>query len=234
MKSLHREFLAEVEAAGVDSDLSDFYLWPRTPIGKEIQDRIRQRIGVSDYDLSSRSSRPSQIIRFVRRLLKLGSIQPAASILDIACGDAIVLWQIKKAFPLLECYGVDCNKGMFESHIQVEAEGAKLYRGFIQHLFEKAIQVPFDIVLMLNTYRGWNSADLRGAEKNLPNLADDWFLRHARYIVVTATPSQIEHLKAIGFSTVSLGRGEDDSEMICASKEPLPSPWWKRFSSWKG
>ncbi|HMY54783.1 MAG TPA: class I SAM-dependent methyltransferase [Candidatus Obscuribacter sp.] len=230
MKSLHDEFLTEVETAGDGCDLIDLYLWPRTPIGNEIQEKIKQRVGVNDYALSSRHSRPSQIIRFLRRLLKHGSIQPTASILDVACGDAIVLWQLKKAFPLSECYGVDCNKGQFESHKLVQQEGTKLYRGFIQHLFSRSLRAPFDIVLMLNTYRGWDSADLRVVDKNLPSLADDWFLRHARYVVLTATASQVERLRTIGFSTLFLGPGEDDSLMICASKEPLPNSWWRWFS----
>ena len=233
MSSLHREYLLRLEESAKDLKFSDFYLWPRTPIGDEIQEKIVQRIGVSDYELRNTTSRPVRIIRFMRTLIKQGLVPGDFSILDIACGDAIVLWQIKRAFPSASCYGLDCNKGKFPKHEMVQRDGVLLYRGFIQHLFRTQVEPPFDFAMMLNTYRGWESADLREHERDLPSLANAWFEANARYTMLTVTEAQLGSLRALGFNTFNLGRGEDDSKMFCFSKDALPMSWWHRLVSFR-
>lgn len=204
-------------------DLSQFYLWPRTPIQADLQKEIVQRIGVSDFDLSQQHSRPSQIIRLVRALLNERLVGDDFSILDLPCGDAIVLWQIKRSFPLANCYGLDCNKGLFDTHDMVRRDGVSLYRAFIQDLFSIDCEEPFDLALMLNSYRGWKYAELRPHEQNLPQLADKWFEKNVRFTVLTATDSQVSHLCDLGFSAIEVGKGEDDSKMVCISRSCLPN-----------
>jgi hypothetical protein len=221
MKFLYNKYLEDLEQ--VDSKLNpdDYYLWPRTPI-ENIQEKIIQRVGVSDYDVRNPCSRPAIIIRQIRELIKYGFIGEDFSVIDICCGDAIVLWQIKKAFPLSFCYGVDLNKGKFSMHNIVQRDGVRIYKVFIQHLFRKDPDIPFDLALMLNTYRGWESADLREHERDLPKLADEWFKRNAKFTILTATTSQIESLRQLGFKVKIIGRGEDNSRMICISLLKLP------------
>lgn len=113
------------------------------------------------------------------------------SILDFPCGDAIVLWQVKTSFPLANCYGIDCNKGAFVTHNMVQQDGVSQYRGFLQQLFVTHPREPFDLVVMLNTYRGSRSAHLREHEANLPELADAWFAGNAKFKVVTTTNTQV-------------------------------------------
>jgi len=144
-------------------------------------------------------------------------------------GDAIVLWQVKKAFPQAQCYGIDCNIGQFGTHEMVEREGVELFNGFIQHLFVSEPIVPFDLVLMLNTYRGWESADLREHERDLPLLADAWLAKNVRYTIVTATDLQIRTWRQVAFVVARLGKGEDNSTMVCVSKSPLPRSLWQRL-----
>ncbi len=231
MQSFHSKYLENLEQVSSKFDAADYYLWPRTPIGDSIQDRIVQRVGASDYEVTDKRSRPGRIIPYLDTLIKYNLIESGFSLLDIACGDAVILWQIKKRFPEAQCFGIDCNKGRFDTHQKVQQEGVRLFNVFIQHLFMTYPEIPFDVVMMLNTYRGWESADLREHERHLPELADKWFEKNARYIILTATDEQIIHLRRLNFSIQKIGKGEDDSILIGLSRLKLPEPFWKRVLS---
>ncbi|HUK39571.1 MAG TPA: hypothetical protein VLX11_00955, partial [Candidatus Acidoferrales bacterium] len=92
---------------------------------------------------------------------------------------------------------------------------------------------PFDVLLMLNTYRDWKAADLRGHEIDLPDLANHWFERNGRYLVLTTERQGYDQLKRLGFAIRTLGKGEDRSNLICASKRKLPRAIWSEvFKKW--
>jgi len=230
MKCSHVEYLRNLEALAARCRQEDLYLWPRTPMGHDHQEKITDRMGVSDYDVDNRSSRPTLIIRQIRGLIRQGLIGATFSLLDIACGDGIVLWQIKRAFPHARCYGVDCNRGKFGTHDMVQRGGVELFNGYIQHLFAGDPPVPFDLALMLNTYRGWESADLREHERDLPQLADAWLARNVRFTILTATDLQIRRHRQVGLVVTRLGKGEDDSTVVCFSKSRLPRSFWQPLS----
>jgi hypothetical protein len=80
-------------------------------------------------------------------------------------------------------------------------------------------EIRFDVVIMLNTYRGWEHAQLRENEKNLPELADKYFTQSARYTILTVTQKQIKHFYKLCFHVKILGCGERDSIMISITKE---------------
>lgn len=209
----HAEWLAELEAtAAVEADEA-VLLWPRTPVAG-IQERIRERVGASDLDTGDVRSRPSSVVRELERCIAAGSLGPGFSLLDIACGDALVLLAVKRRFPEAACLGIDLLKGVFPSHAEVEREGVRLYRVPIQRLFVETPPAPFDVALMLNTYRGWESADLRPHERELPRLADDWLAREARLAILTATTRQVLRLRLHGRAVRAIGPGEDRSRMV--------------------
>jgi hypothetical protein len=231
----HIQYLERLEQLAASSNVEDFYLWPRTPI-ETIQSKIEQRVGATDYQIQTPISRPAMIIRFLERLCRSGMLADDFSVLDIACGDGIVLWQIQKSFPESGCYGVDCNKGKFPAHSMVERDGVRLYKAYIQHLFKSDAQQPFDVILMLNTYRDWKAADLRGHEIDLPELANHWFERNGEYIFLTMEREGHERLTRLGFSLRTLGKGEDRSNLVCVSKRKLPgavfSDIFRRLGKW--
>jgi hypothetical protein len=231
----HIQYLERLERLASSGTVEDLYLWPRTPIEK-IQTKIQQRVGASDYQLEAAISRPALIVAFLKRLIQTGALAENFSILDIACGDAIVLWQIQKSFPQASCYGVDCNKGNFTAHSTVERDGVRLYKAYIQHLFKADVERPFDVVLMLNTYRDWKAADLRVHEIDLPELANLWFERNSVYAILTAEGEGHSQLRRLGFSTRTLGRGEDRAMLIAASKRKLPHSFLadvlRRWGKW--
>jgi hypothetical protein len=214
-------YLTEIESLGRNSVFEKLYLWPNTPIQNNLQDEIIQKVGASDYEIANPVSRTNKVIKELKYLLKSGKICQNFSVLDIACGDAVLLTQIKNIYPNCNAYGIDCNKDKFETHKTAYNVGCKIFCGYIQHLFEpqETYKIKFDVVIMFNTYRGWEHAQLRDDEKNLPGLADEYFVKNAQYTILTATRTQIEHFNQLGFFVKILGYGEYNSIMIIISKK---------------
>jgi hypothetical protein len=214
-------YLDGIERLGAGSDYESLYLWPGTPMDSDHQPVIAKRVGVDDYQLDDPRSRSALVISTLRKLIAapLSSVDERFELLDLACGDAVVLWQVKKAFPSALCVGVDCNKGRFPTHDPAASDGVALYRGYLQHVLAEPPPHRLDVILMLNSYRGWESAHLREAESDLPEQADAWFARSGRHVIVTATTRQIKRLRHHGWLVDELGKGEDDSTMICMSPD---------------
>lgn len=207
------KYLEHLQSKSLENGVKESYLWPRTAIGN-LQAEALFRVGVSDWRADDEQSRPAQIIDAFKRLAYNCLLPYDFSVLDICCGDALALWQIKRAFPFSKCYGLDLNAGQIKTHEMVEEQGVKLYRATIQRLFAGTPDVVFDVCIMLNTYRGWEAADLHDDEKWLPNTADAWFRKHAKYTILTVSDDQVNKLKDKGFWVSDIGRGEDDSRMI--------------------
>lgn len=223
-KSWLDDWLSELEAQRSSAELDEHLLWPRTPIGDEIQDRIRERVGVSDLDVNDSRSRTARIVAQVRRLMDRGRLPDASgTVLDIACGDALILTAVRRAFPHLDVHGIDLHIGAFPAHRAAADAGVQLHRVLIQDLFGVVPPTPIDVVLMLNTYRGWENADLSKRDVNLPGEADAWLRRNARYIIVTATKAQLERWRADGFAVGDLGAGEERSRLACIARHRLPA-----------
>ena len=216
-------YLAELEAGLDESKVDSGLLWPRTPLdGEEYQERISQRVGVSDVAVDDPHSRPNRMVRLIARLRDVGVVPADFSLVDIACGDGLILLELKRRFPESSCFGVDLNAGVFPAHREAEAAGVVMRRVLIQDLFAAAAPRQFDLALMLNTYRGWENADLPEEDRDLPRAADAWLEANARLIVLTATADQLPPWRERGFAVTDFGPGEDDSRLVLVSREPLP------------
>lgn len=209
-----RCFVDKVAAAFSPDLFSDMYLWPNTPIDASIQQRIEARVGSSDIDPNVIGSRPEVIGQQIGRNIAGGGFDPCLTILDIACGDGLILKHLKERYPLTECVGIDCNAGQFDSHAEVIRCGVRLASGFLQHLVKTVPAAPFDLVLMLNTYRDWNAAQLHPKYVNLPQEFDDWLARAAKAAILTVVPEQIAAMRHRGWQIEVLGPGEDRSVMV--------------------
>jgi len=209
------DYLARLEAEAQENHTRELYLWPRTAIGN-LQAEAWQRVGVSDWRADDPKSRPYHVLRVVDDLLYNRLIPERFSFVDICCGDALIPWHVKRRWPMADCCGVDLNKGHLQPHFIVQDQGVRLYRIPIQRLFRDGKDVLFDVAMMLNTYRGWDSADLDEGERWLIDAADEWFRYRARYTIVTATDAQIERLKSEGWWVTEVGHnaGENGSKMI--------------------
>ncbi|MBR1730604.1 MAG: hypothetical protein IJ728_13900 [Selenomonadaceae bacterium] len=213
-------FFNEVEEKGNSSKIEDFLLWPNTPPPpKDHQLKITERIGVSDTDINDPRSRSHSLLTFINYLIQNGKMSYPFTLADICGGDGVVCTKIKEFFPQAEIIVQDCFKNKFETHKYASEIGIKLYGGYLQHIVEGNLAFEkLDIVLMLNTFRGWHSAQLRKHEENLLFQTLQWFEKNSRFIIVTATKEQIIFLQNNGFKLKLIGKGEDDSYMICFSR----------------
>lgn len=205
----YQSYLARLEQEARDRATEDVYLWPRTPLGN-IQAEIWARTGHSDWN--GNEGRAALINRTLHRMIIEGLLREDFAFLDICCGDGLIPWQVQRRFPFAQCHGVDINKGKLETHGFIQRQGVQLWRIPIQYLFASNAVGRFDVICMLNTYRGWGKADLRPDEADLPGLADEWFKAHARYIIVTTHDKQRQ--MAAGFWVKEIGPGEDDSTLV--------------------
>jgi hypothetical protein len=217
------DYLAGLQQPIEPGSTDDVVLWPRTPIELQtIQSRIAQRVGASDRRPRHPLSRSFRVARIVHDLIAGGAVARRPIVLDIACGDAIVLTNVQRRNASALCHGVDLHVDAFPSHAAARAAGVRLWRVLIQDLFAAPPPRQIDVAVMLNTYRGWESADLRPNEQGLPELADAWFTAAARFVLLTMKRSQIEPWSQRGYHVLDLGTGEDDSRLTLLSREEIP------------
>lgn len=216
-------YLGGLEADLDESKADAALLWPRTPLdGAGYQAKITERVGVSDAENTDPHSRSYRMVRLVGGLRDAGLVPEDFALVDIACGDGLILLELKRRFPQSRCFGVDLNAGVFPAHKDAEAEGVVLRRVLIQDLFAAPAPQPFDLALMLNTYRGWENADLSDADRDLPRMADEWMSAHAKLIVLTATVDQLDPWREREFVVTDFGPGEENSRLVVISRDPLP------------
>ena len=190
----------ERKTASLDADL---LLWPNTPL-ENLQGRIRERVGAGDRDVSNPASRPARIIKALRK------VKPG-SVLDICCGDALVLKAVKDALDV-PCYGADLNLGI-PGQAEAIAAGVKLYRVALQVLVDSIPPLPFSVTMMLNTYRGWKDAGLHPNEAALPDRVTAWLANHSYRSVLTVSPDQFRELAVVNH-VQDIGPGEGDNSRL--------------------
>lgn len=211
------KYLESIRESGKNSKLEDLYLWHGTPKTDTLQDQIKNSVGARDDDINNPKSRTYRIQREIKQLLV--NMGGQIRIVDICCGDSIVLLELKKSIPEIDGYGIDCNIDKFSTHDTCREAGIHLIKGYLQHVMNPDIarqlgDEKFEFVLMLNTYRGWEYANLREEEKMLPQWADEFFFMHVKYSFITASAHQIIALMKKGFDVKILGRGEGSAILI--------------------
>jgi hypothetical protein len=212
----------------LESDFDDFecqlqsidreILWPNTPIGGTHQNIIPRRTGSKDNWLWHPASRGRKLISSIKSVgLEENSF---FSLLDIGCGDAVLIGAIKEKFPEAVISGFDANLGFFKSHGEVQAKGVRLMRGFIQNAVHYKFSTKLDFAVMLNSYRSWESAQLNLEDLNLQAKLDSWLIENFKYAILTLSPVQIRSFFQLGRSISIIGRGEDDSKFIIWRTNP--------------
>ena len=195
------------------------YLWPKTP-RSNLQVEAWRRVGYSD--LHPYLGRAMDIISLLDEMLENHLLPESFTCLDICCGDALILWRIQRHFGYCQCYGIDLNAGQYRDHERMQRAGVQLYPVALQTLVQNDAPEVFDVAIMLNTWRGWEKADLPLRDKDLPQLTELWLKRNARYFITTAERQQQEEMKQRGWWLWKFGKGEDASSLICAFMVSAP------------
>ena len=166
-----------------------------------IQSNVKNQYGMSDLEPYSRTSTVCDAVSLVEN---------CTSFLDICCGDAYILTSVKTKFPKISSFGIDVKT--YKYHKEAKNKDVQIFNIPIQRLVEVKFPSKFDIVMMLNTYRGWEYSRLKnqGSFEEKMNL---WFKDHANNLILTAHPEQIKKLNDLGFNSTMLGKGEQDSFM---------------------
>ena len=202
-----RAWLRDLAAGGIgDAAL----LWPDTP-AHDIQAAITRRVGASDLVLDDVRCRSRTIIHALRNLLSRGVLAGQPVILDVCCGDGIILWQLKRAMPHAYCYGIDIRR--YDWHDIVKRAGVHIWPVPLQRLVQSAPPTRLDITLTLNTIRDWASAGLSPADSALPEQLDGWLCAHTDWLIATLTEAQCDDWLAQGYVVTEIGPGEDASRM---------------------
>jgi len=189
------------------------YLWPRTPVNN-LQAEIWRRCGASDWNLKHRDCRARNILETLGELMDNDLLPRPFTVLDLCCGDGVILTHIGREFLDAHCYGIDLLRYP-EHRIGETRGGCAFYRAPLQEVVAGPPPRTIDVCLMLNTFRGWDRADLPKAEHQLPQKTLAWMRKHCRFVFVTATVAQREWLMREGFFVWVVGKGEDDSYLTC-------------------
>jgi hypothetical protein len=126
-------------------------------------------------------------------------------LVDLLCGDAIIITLLKKYFKEATIVGVDINK--FDTHEEAIETGVEIRYEYVQEYMEKR-QESIDVLLMLNTYRNFKSS---GLTKEEFSLIIAWIFLRCEHPIVTI--NNIKDARKDGFAPLIIGKGEGSSFM---------------------
>jgi hypothetical protein len=224
------EWYHRVEAASKAVDNPDWILWPDSVGRADLQEEIRRVVGAPDTQVGARASRSHRIIRFLKVLRESRRIPERAVVLDLACGDAVLLCRIKEAFPSFDVWGLDIAVGSRPTHEQARRMGVGLVRAYLQVALREIPARPVDVVLMLNTYRSFRPwiKPMPAAFREVEQMFHKWIARACRFVILTAKLKQLPILWRHGaryFQILGWGEGRFRSLLLVASGN--------RFGRWK-
>lgn len=179
--------------------------WKDTPLN-DIQENIKRKQGVYDYETRKGNCRTTIIRKYIKRLIEEGKIEKNFTLVDLFCGDAIIIRLLKQRFKLADITGVDINK--FKEHEEAVKVGVKFKYRFVQK-YIKNRRDKVDIVLMLNTYRNFNTSNMTKRDFHKIN---KWIFKVAKHAIVTT--SNMKKAKIYGFNPLKIGKGEASSDMV--------------------
>ena len=210
--SLLDEHFARLEQASEADRYEDRVLWPNTPVS-DLQPQIAKVQGVPDVLSGHSHSRPSLVGLALTSLWTRGELMPNRAILDICCGDAMVIGTLAERWPALRFYGVDALR--FSTYPQFQRRGVAFYKLYLQRLLSQDLPERVDVAIMLNTYRGWHSAQLRPHEADMERQAREWFRRNAKHLILTVRQEQLADFP--DYHEWPIGPGEENSRMVLLS-----------------
>lgn len=179
--------------------------WTDTKLS-DIQSNIKYRQGVCDYQIYSRRCRTTIILEYIEKLISEGKINHYFTLIDLFCGDAIIIRLLKEHFDRAVIIGVDINK--IDGHQEAIEYGVEIKYQYV-HDYIKDRKEPVDIVLMMNTYRNIKASGMTKQEFSKIN---KWLLKYAAHPIVTT--SNIKKAKKDGFNPLVIGKGEGSSDMV--------------------
>lgn len=181
--------------------------WTDTPLN-DIQSNIKRKQGAYDYEVYNKNCRTTIIRDYIKELIFEGKIEKNFTLVDLFCGDAIIIRLLKQRFKLADITGVDIHK--FKEHEAAIDVGVKFKYEYVQE-YIKDCRDKIDIVLMMNTYRNFKTSNM--TERDFRKI-NKWILKVANHAIVTVNISDIKKVKRRGFKPLKIGKGEASSDMV--------------------
>lgn len=133
-----------------ESKKKDNYVWENTQL----------KTG-SDWSLQVGTERMQQHFRetvsILSRLIDEGKLNESFSVVELFCGDAAMLYLLKKQFPNCKPLGVDLLYHNTWSEIKALQPDQQFSQADFLKLYQDSFQFGYDVMLTFNTYRGWNN-----------------------------------------------------------------------------
>ena len=186
-------------------------LWPRTLLDS-IQTQVNKEYGTTDLKWADPRSRPYKVATFLQGMVAKKLLRSDFTILDLCCGDAMVLNHVARKFPECKAYGTDIAK--FDYH-KLLVENATVYGVALQDVISFEPPARIDVVMMLNTFRQWEHAGLTKEDAELPEWVEEWLRLYAHRSILTATHRQISSFRNKKWTVTEIGPGEGNSRLIC-------------------
>jgi len=135
------------------------------------------------WGIERRSDTPERIVFIYEALEKL-DLPEDFSIIDIACGRAVVINGLAGLFP-------KCKPEILDI-VEYEYDWAKIRSRIKKHVmplqdFIKTENKIYDVVMMLNSFRSWRKIDI-----NIYNDLIVWLENHSKYFITSATELKYE------------------------------------------
>lgn len=179
--------------------------WIDTEI-ESIQDFIRKKQGAEDYEIERENCRTRIILEYLEKLIQQEEIPPDFRLVDLFCGDAIIITLLKNYFKESQIIGVDINE--FNSHEAAINAGVEIKYKHVQR-YIKNRRGALDVLLMLNTYRNLRSSGMSKYEFKKIN---KWILKTCKHPIVTV--KNVKKTEKYGFKPKVIGQGEGTSYMV--------------------
>ncbi len=121
----------------------------------------------------------------LNKLLQQGKLKEDFSIVELFCGDAAVLYYLKKQFPKCKPLGLDLLYHSTWDTIKTQQPDQQFSQADFFKLYHDGFKFDLDVMITFNTYRGWNNdvGPLRHFNMNLEQF-EGWARESFSYIVV--------------------------------------------------
>jgi len=160
--------------------LTDEYIWKNTVDRTRSHDLEDQIIRFSD--------KVNELTNTINNLIEQNKLKTNFSVLELFCGNGIVLYMLKQRFP--ECIPIGVDMLHFEMWDDIKVKYPDIH--FIQanffDIYNSNLQIGLDLMVTYNTWRGWDNQFGPGTNNNMSGHEFmKWCIKNFKCIVADKT-----------------------------------------------
>ena len=164
---------------------SDYLLWPNTPSrSQEVQKKICLYYGMSDFE-DDCLARPRLLEKIITFLINRRQVRAFPIVYEMCAGDGYCIEYSKKRNRVIRAIASDIDPSFLGRRHILEASGVKCTNMLLQQHPIAYRSFKFDLVIMLNTYRSFDHAQLKPIDSSLQIQLCEWFAMSADFLMVS-------------------------------------------------